>query len=155
MTKKRILPVAAALWVTAVAAIFAASAHMGTWKLDEAKSRFSPGATKNTTVTYEAQGDKIMLTVDGMDKDGKAVHWTWMGKFDGKPYKVEGNPDVDTMTFHEVDDHTNKLTSMKDGKVVVTGTVKVAKDGKSRVVTSTMTGPDGKKHTDKAYYTKE
>ena len=26
---------------------FAADAHMGTWKLNEAKSKFSPGATKN------------------------------------------------------------------------------------------------------------
>ena len=29
----------------------------GTWKLNEAKSKFPPGASKNTTVVYEAAGD--------------------------------------------------------------------------------------------------
>jgi hypothetical protein len=43
---------------------------------------------------------------------------------------------------------------MKDGKAVVTGMIRVSKDGKSRVVTTTMIGADGKKHTDKAYYTR-
>jgi len=38
---------------------------------------------------------------------------------------------------------------------VVTGTITVSKDGKSRVVTTTATDPDGKKVTDKAYYDKE
>ena len=52
MKTSRSLLVAAALCFTAAAATFAASAHMGTWKLNEAKSKFAPGATKNITVTY-------------------------------------------------------------------------------------------------------
>jgi hypothetical protein len=91
----------------------------------------------------------------GLDKDGKAVHWTWMGKFDGQAYKVKGNASVDAMAFTPVNDRTNNLTSMMKGKTVMTGTIAVAKDGKSRVVTNTMTDANGKKHTDKAYYDKE
>jgi hypothetical protein len=67
MRTNRILLMAAVLWLTAAAAIFAASAHMGTWKLNEAKSKFAPGSTKNTAVTYTAaKGDMIKLTVDGV-----------------------------------------------------------------------------------------
>jgi len=44
---------------------------------------------------------------------------------------------------------------MKDGKTVMTGTITVAKDGKSRTVNNTVTGADGKKMTDKAVYDKE
>jgi len=40
-----------ALLLTATATTFAANALMGTWKLNEGKSKFAPGATKNTTVT--------------------------------------------------------------------------------------------------------
>ena len=80
---------------------------------------------------------------------------SWGHKADGKPYKVEGNPIADTMTYKKVDEHTNKITGKKDGKTVVTSTVTVAKDGKSRVVTTTLKAPDGKSVTDKAYYDKE
>jgi hypothetical protein len=156
MKTNRSMLVAAALWFTAAAATFAASAHMGTWKLNEAKSKFAPGATKNTTATYAAaKGEMIKLTVDGMDKDGKAVHWTWMGKFDGNAYKVKGNPAIDMFAIKMVNDRTNETTGMKNGKTVMTGTITVAKDGKSRTVTTTMTDAKGKKHTDKAYYDKQ
>jgi hypothetical protein len=36
---------------------------MGTWKLNEAKSKIPAGATKNHTVVYEAAGDSIKVTV--------------------------------------------------------------------------------------------
>ena len=151
------LLVAAALSLTAAAATFAASSQMlGTWKLNESKSEFSAGATKNHTVTYAAEkGDMMKVTVDGVDKDGKAVHWTWKGKFDGQPHKTKGNSIADAAVYKQMDDHTNELTLMKDGKAMVTGTITVSKDGKSRVVTTTMTDSEGKKHTDKAYYDKE
>ena len=156
MKINRSMLVAAALWFTAAAATFAASAQMGTWKLNEAKSKFAPGATKNTTVTYTAaKGDMIDLTVDGVDKDGKAVHWTWMGKFDGKAYKVKGSAAIDMIANKMVNDHTNDLTGMKNGKVVMIGTITVSKDGKARTVTTTTADASGKKETDKAYYDKQ
>ncbi len=156
MKINRSMLVAAALWFTAAAATFAASAQMGNWRLNEAKSKFAPGATKNTTVTYTAaKGDMIDLTVDGVDKDGKAVHWTWMGKFDGKAYKVKGNAAVDMIANKMVNDHTNDLVGMKNGKVVMIGTITVSKDGKDRTVTTTTADASGKKETDKAYYNKQ
>ena len=156
MKTYRSLLVAAALSLAATLTTFAANAHLGSWKLNEAKSKFSPGATKNHTVTYtEAKGDMIKLTVEGTDKDGKPVHWTWMGKFDGKAYKVKGTPMADMASYKVINDHTNELTLMKDGKIVVTGMIKVAKDGNTRVVTTTMTDANGKKQTEKAYYTRQ
>jgi flavin-dependent dehydrogenase len=155
MRTKRFLLLSAALWFTTAAATFAANPHLGTWKLDESKSKFTRDTPKNHTVTYEKDGDMIKLTVDGTDKDGKPVHWTWRGKFDGKQYKVEGNMVADTIAYKPVNDHTNSAVGMKDGKEVFTGTIKVAADGKSRMVTTTATDPNGKKQTDKAYYDKQ
>lgn len=156
MKINRTILVAATLSFAAAAATFAASAHIGTWKLNEAKSKLSPGGMKNHTVTYsEEKGEMIKLTVEGTDKDGKAVMWTWKGKFDGQPHKVKGSATADQIAYTMKDDHTNEMTVMKDGKTVMTGTIKVAKDGKSRVVTTTSTDADGKKHTDKAYYDKQ
>jgi hypothetical protein len=147
---------AVTLWLTAAAATFAASPFLGTWKLNEAKSKFSPGSGKNTTVTYTAaRGDMMKLAVDGTDKDGKHVHWTWMGRFDGRSYKVKGSTALDALALKPVNERTNDLTAGKAGKVVMTGKIVVAKDGKTRVVTTTTTDAKGKKHTDKAFYDKQ
>src|SRR6266480_702773 len=92
MIKTRIAVVAVALSFITAAAGFAASPHMGTWKLNEAKSKIPAGMGKNSTVTYaKAKGDKVKVTVDGVDKDGKPAHSVWIGKFDGKAYPTKGN----------------------------------------------------------------
>ena len=91
MMKTRITVVAVALSFVAAAAGFAANPHLGTWKLNEAKSKLIPGMGKNMTVTYSEQKDKMKVTVDGVDKDGKPTHSVWVGKFDGKAYPVKGN----------------------------------------------------------------
>ena len=156
MTINRFLLVSAALWFAATTATPAENPHLGTWKLDESKSTFAAGGTRNHTVTYtEATDGMITLTVDGTDKDGKSIHWTWTGKFDGKPYRVEGSPVVDKIATEPVNKRTNSTTGMKGSKVVFTGTIKVAKDGKTRVVRTTLSDANGSKHTDKAYYDKQ
>ena len=154
MIKTRIAVLAAALSFTAVAACFAANPHMGTWKLNEAKSKLVPGMGKNTTVTYAEQKDKIKITVDGVDKDGKPTHSVWVGKFDGKAYPVKGNLPYNSVAYRVVNDRTYDLTGMKDGKVLWSGPSTVSADGKSRTVTINGTGADGKKFSGKAVYDK-
>jgi hypothetical protein len=85
MMKTRIAAVAVALSFIATAACFAANPHIGTWKLNEAKSKPVPGMGKNTTVTYTEQKDKIKVTVEGVDKDGKPTHSVWSASSMEKP----------------------------------------------------------------------
>jgi hypothetical protein len=152
----RTILVTLALLLTANATTFAANPLMGTWKLNEGKSKFAPGAAKNTTVTYApAKGDMVKCTVDGVDKDGKPIHWTWLGRFDGKPYQLKGSPSFDMLTYKPVNNYTNNTVATKDGKVVMTGVLSVAKDGKSRVVKLTGTNAKGQKFTDVTYYDKQ
>ena len=83
------------VFLAGAALCLAADMNMGTWKLNEAKSRIAAGSPKNTTVTYAAMGDNVKVTVDGVDKDGKPTHNEWTGKFDGKDYAVTGDPASD------------------------------------------------------------
>ena len=154
MIKTRIAVLAVALSFTAAAACFAASPQMGTWKLNEVKSKLVPGMGKNTTVTYAEQKDNIKITVDGVDKDGKPTHSVWVGKFDGKAYPVKGNLPYNSVAYRVVNDRTNDITAMKDGKVGWNGRITVSADGKSRTVTINGTGADGKKFSGKAVYDK-
>jgi hypothetical protein len=139
----------------AAAAVFAADAFTGTWKLNEAKSKLGAGAVKNTTVTYEMVGDSIKVTLEGVAADGKATHDEWTGKYDGKDYPVTGNSMTDTRAYKKVNDHTLEATGKKGDKVVLTAKITVSADGKTRTVVSTQTTADGKKVTSTAVYEKQ
>jgi hypothetical protein len=138
-----------------MAALCMANPQMGTWKLNESKSKMAPGMGKNTKVTYEAVGDQVKVTVDGVDAEGKASHNEWTGKFDGKDYAVTGDPDSDMRAYKLVDPNNLNITSKKNGKVTISGKVVVAKDGKSRTLTNSGTDPKGKKFKSVAFYDKE
>src|ERR1041385_5682205 len=152
--KTRITAVVTALSFAATVACFAANPQMGTWKLNEGKSKVAPGMGKSTTVTYSEQRDKIKVTVDGVDKDGKPTHGVWAGKGDGKAYKATGNLPWDSAAYKMVNEYTNDITTWKNGKVAWTGRITVSKDGKSRTVTVTGTDANGKKFTSKTVYDK-
>jgi hypothetical protein len=155
LKRTQILMSVLALFAVAAVCFAADNAFMGTWKLNEAKSKLSPDAGKNETVVYEAVGDSIKVTVDGLDKDGKPTHNEWTGKFDGKEYPVTGDPNSDMRVYKQVNDHTVDLTVMKDGKVTASGKIEVSKDGKSRTVSLKGTNAEGKKTESKGVYDKQ
>jgi hypothetical protein len=152
--KTEIAAVLTAVSFAATAACFGASPQMGTWKLNEAKSKLAPGMGKNTTVVYAEQGDKIKVTTEGVDKNGKPTHGVWIGKWDGKAYPSKGNMAWNAAAYKVVNDRTNEITTMKDGKVMWTGTIEVSADGKSRTVTLHGTDENGKKFSSKVVYDK-
>jgi hypothetical protein len=155
MMKIQIAVIATTLSFATAVGCFAASPQIGTWKLNEAKSKIPAGMGKNNTVTYVDQKDKIKITVDGVGKDGKPTHSVWIGKFDGKAYPAKGNMPFNAMAYKVVNDRTNDITATKDGKMVWNGRITVAADGKSRTVTINGTDEKGKKVKGKAVYDKE
>jgi hypothetical protein len=154
MLKTRIAVMAVVLSFAMTVASLAANPQMGTWKLNEPKSKIAAGMGKNNTVTYEERKDKIKITVDGVDKNGKPTHSVWVGKFDGKAYPLKGSPSLNAVAYRTVNDRTNDITALKDGKVVWSGKITVAPDGKSRTVTINGTDANGKKFSSKAVYDK-
>jgi len=133
----------------------AADGFMGTWKLNEAKSKLGPGAPKNSTVVYEAAGDSVKVTIDGTDSEGKPLHSEWTGKLDGNDYPVTGDPSVDMRSIRKVDDHTLTATQKKDGKVTTTARIVLSADGKTRTVAASGTDAKGKKISSTAVYDKQ
>lgn len=117
-------------------ACFASDPNLGSWKLNEAKSKIPAGATKNTSVVYTAAGDKYKCVVDGVDGAGKAVHNEWTGAFDGKDYPLVGDSSADTRAIKMVGPNKYTLTNKKGGKPTTTGTITLSADGKTRTVTT-------------------
>ena len=153
--KTKAVVLALAVLFVGVAVCLAADGNMGTWKLNEAKSKIPAGATKNHTVVYAAAGDSIKVTVDGTGADGKPIHSEWTGKFDGKDYPVTGDATSDMRSYKKVDDRTTAITVKKAGKVTATGKIVLSADGKSRTVTIETTDANGKKTSGSAVYNKQ
>jgi hypothetical protein len=108
---------------------------VGTWTLDVAKSKFSPGpAPKSATRVYAESADGLTLDGKTVAADGKEASMHVAYKADGKTYPVTGNPDADSVTPKSIDARTWNFTLTKNGKVVGTVHRTVSADGKTLTV---------------------
>ena len=153
--KARNLILTAALCLVGAGVCFADNPNMGTWKLNEAKSKVPDGAPKNTTVVYEAAAGSVKVTTDGTGRDGKPSHTEWTGKFDGKDYPLTGDSSADSRSYKAIDDRTLELANKMGGKPVASGRIVVSPDGKSRTIHLTVTDSAGKKITATEVYDKQ
>lgn len=119
-------------------------AFVGTWKLNVAKSKYSPGPTPKTqTAVIDSVDGGMKVVSDRVEADGKTVHFEWTAKFDGKDYAVKGDPARDTVSVKKIDEYNLEITSKKAGKVTTMIKAVYAKDGKTRVETVTGTNAQG------------
>jgi hypothetical protein len=119
---------------------------LGTWRLNVAKSKYSPGpAPKSATVTFSAAGQGVKAVIDGVGPDGSKTHWEYTANFDGKPYPVTGNGDGDMVVARRVNATTIETSYTLKGKPTVVNTRVVSADGKTLTVTSTGTNAQGQK----------
>ena len=135
----------------------AADPQIGTWKLNVAKSTFSPGpAPKSGTTKIEAAGAGAKLVVDQTAVDGTARHWEFTANYDGKDVPITGNnPDADTVARTRVNANTVETISKKAGKVVTTQQSAVSADGKTRTVTTKGVNAAGKTVNNVAVYERQ
>lgn len=108
----------------------------GVWKLNLAKSKFSPGpAPKELTVTIEAAGPGRQVAVSGVAGDGTPVKWGYSGNFDGKVVRVTGdNPDADVVVLKRISANTIRTTYQKSFKRTLVNGISVSPDGKTLTV---------------------
>ena len=126
--------------------VVGADMFSGTWKLNVAKSKYSPGPVPVSGMTILSSVDGgLKFLVDGVTADGKKTHSEYTFKFDGKDYPqkpmLDGKPDpegADMISATKVDDYTYETTARLEGKVLTVTKVVVSKDGKTR--TNTVTG---------------
>ena len=129
---------------------------IGTWKLNLAKSKFSPGPPpKSQMATYEAVGQGVKITVKITDAEGKPIDIQSTANFDGKDYPVTGNADWDTIARKRIDAYKMENTNKKAGKVVSTATNVVSKDGKTRTLTEKGVNAKGEKISNIEVYDKQ
>jgi hypothetical protein len=119
---------------------------VGSWRLNVAKSKYSPGPTpKSVTSTYEAAGQGYKVSVKNELPSG-TLQYSYTTNLDGKDSPVTGNnPNADTLAVRRIDAQTLESVGKKGGKVTVTQRNVISADGKTRTVTTTGVDPQGQK----------
>jgi hypothetical protein len=134
-------------------ALFAAAAGLraaddpmvGSWKLNVAKSKFSPGPgiQEETNQVEPYGGNGIKLTAEITKADGTKVTESYAGTFDGKGFSVGGDANVDMAYLKRINAHTMERINKKAGKPTTMMQYVVSKDGKTKTVTITGTTAQG------------
>jgi hypothetical protein len=148
MKLARLTTMVLAVVITAVLPVHSQSKDplVGTWTLNAAKSKYTPGPTpKSITSVYEAAGKGYKVTVKN-DTGGGVVQYSYTTYLDGQDSKVTGNnPNADTVGVKRIDARTLESVSKKNGRVTITQRSVVSADGKTRTVTTTGTDGLGQK----------
>jgi hypothetical protein len=120
--------------------------RVGTWKLNVAKSKYSPGpAPQSLTVKVEpvAQGEKVTAEFVNADGTRSTVQYV-EANFDGKDYPLTGSQfGADTVSLKRIDRWTTERTDKKGSTVIQTLRRVVSKDGKTMTVTTKGTDAKG------------
>ena len=147
---------AAVLAATLLANAQSKDSFVGTWKLNVAKSKYSPGpAPKSITSIYEAVGQGYRVSVTNESPSG-TQKYSYTTNLDGKDSPVTGNnPNADMLAVKRVDARTLESVSKKGSKVTVTQRNVLSADGKTRTVTTTGTDPQGQKVNNVAVFERQ
>jgi hypothetical protein len=141
--------------ISAVSA-WAGDSNVGTWKLNIAKSTYSPGpAPKSSTITIVAVDDGIQFKADGIDAAGEPTHVEYTAKYDGQDNPVTGIGYADTVAVKRIDANTIETTLKKAGTPVMTVRATVSPDGKTRAAVFTGKNEKGQDVHNIAVYDKQ
>ena len=119
---------------------------LGTWKLDVAKSQFSPGpGPKELTVRLEQDGDKVHRIATGTNADGSAIHEESSTPWDGKDHVAKPSEPSRTVAITQLDSRTLQLIVKEGGKVTHRIHLIISRDGKTSTQTDDGVTENGEK----------
>ena len=160
-----ILGLAIAIVTALTIGLFAqpASPLSGTWKLNLAKSNYTPSnlAPKSGTTRFDVTQDEIKAVIDGVDAQARTTHQEYTARFDGKDYPWKGtidgrpNPNQDAVAWKKIDDYTYETINKLKGQTLTTNRIVIARDGKTRTNTTTGTNAQGQTVSNTVVYEKQ
>jgi hypothetical protein len=129
---------------------------LGTWKLNVAKSTFTPGpGWRSQTRTYTAAPGGVAVTWTGLGAHGEPMNISFVSRLDGKDYPMKGSANYDTLNAVPVDAFTVKSEEKRDGKIVGIAMRTVSPDGKVLTITDEGTNRKGEKFSQVLVFERE
>jgi hypothetical protein len=129
----------------------------GTWKLNPAESKYTSGKPpKEMTFTFTTVGDQTQVAGTGKSADGSPRQFKYVVPSKGGTGKyITGPADYNGVSRKIINDNTQEVSYLKDGKEIVHFTAVVSTDGKTMTLTSKETDAQGKSLTNVAVYDKQ
>jgi hypothetical protein len=90
----------------------------------------------NEPRTFVSVRQEIKATSQGVDGYGQPMAREWAIVDDGRDRPMTGDPDVDMLSLTRIDAFTSALTLKRAGRIVITGTQAISRDGKVMTVTT-------------------
>jgi hypothetical protein len=118
-------------------ALAADSPFTGTWKFNPAKGHPTPPLPKSVVAHIELNDTTFRFSEEYVDDKNQETKVSYEAKLDGMDYPVTGDPDIDSISLHRVNDRKIEFTTKKAGKVVSTFDATVSKDGQSTMLNGT------------------
>jgi hypothetical protein len=113
--------------------------RVGTWELNLAKSRFSPGLPpQRQTLTFRAAGPQWTALLQGVDASGTPINLDMSNltiTFDGKDHPTP-NADYDTTAWKRSGGTKYEVIRKKAGRIVLTSINEMSNDGKTMTITT-------------------
>ena len=124
---------------------------IGTWRLNVAKSKYSPGPPiKQETRVYKRGPEGVEGVVTRTFADGRAEHFEYIANF-GREYMVTGNPQYDAVTLRRVDENASEAVLTHAGAVYGVARREISPDGKSMTITFDRKNADTPVHNVAVY----
>lgn len=149
------------LFVLAVAAVAAwgADNSIGTWKVNIAKSKYTPAPwpVKSLTAVREEAPGGVKVTLTGDRTDATPINATYTAKYDGSEAMVTGTGSpYDSISVKQPNANTITYTAKQtNGKYHASGRSVISSDGKTMTTTAKGVDADGKALSLKLIYEKQ
>jgi hypothetical protein len=137
-----VLPLVFAVTLALPGVASAADEWLGTWKLNPAKSKFSPPelAPKSQTIVREGVEGGLKTVVDEVNAEGKPVKIEYSVKYGNIDLPWTTSAEADTIVLQRLDDEYIQTTWKLKGEVMLLESTLVSKDRKT--LTTTLSGKD-------------
>jgi hypothetical protein len=117
---------------------------LGVWRLNVPQSSVDRELPyKRGTCKIEPWEDGLKVTYDFVGTRGGVTHMEWMGKFDGKDYRVQGVDYILTNAYSQITDRAYQIAVKVDGVLTATTKVAISPDGKTLTAVTTQKNARG------------
>ena len=124
---------------------------IGTWRLNVAKSKYSPGPPLRSEMrVYTRSADGVKGVVSRVYSDGRAERFEYMANF-GKDIMVTGIPEYDSVTLRKVDELTSDAVLSHAGNVYGVARRTIAADGRTMTITFDRKSQEARVHNVAVY----
>ena len=110
----------------------------GVWRMNVRDLPYKRGTCK-----IEPWADGLKVTYDFVGTRGGVTHMEWIGKFDGKDYRVQGVDYILTNAYTLLNDRSYEIAVKVDGALNATTKVMISSDGKTLTAVTTQKNARG------------